>query len=313
MPLNPELAEMLRKRAALNLMPYHAGTPQDARRSYNEAQAAMPPERGAPIHATEDRRVKVAGGEIGVRLFHPGPGDAPGTILYLHGGGWVIGTLDGFAPVCRELAAASGMLVASVDYRLAPEHPFPVPVQDAYEALLWARDNLPGPLIVMGDSAGGNLAAAVALKARDEGGPEIALQVLVYPVTDADFSRNSYVELGNGDYSLTVDDMRWFWNHYVPDADARRDPLAAPLHAADLSGLPPAIVVIAGCDPLSDEGRAYAGRLAADGVPTQVEVFDDMIHGFFTMVDLIGTSNAAVRRIGGDIAARVAALRQAGA
>lgn len=307
MRLHPELAEMMRKRAALNLTPYHAGTPQQARLSYAEAQAALPPNRGAAVHSTEERSIPVAGGRITVRLFHPTAAATAGTILYLHGGGWVIGTLDGFAPVCRELAAASGLTVASVDYRLAPEHPFPGPVEDAYAALKWAHENLPRPIVVMGDSAGANLSAAIALKARMENGPAIALQVLVYPVTDADFSRPSYVELGTGAFQLTTQDMIWFWSHYVPDPEQRRHPLAAPLHAEDLSGLPPAIVVVAGCDPLRDEGLAYAQRLAEAGVPTRVEKFDDMIHGFFTMVDLIGPSNAAVRQVGKDIAGRIAA------
>jgi acetyl esterase len=308
MRLHPELAEMLRKRAALNLTPYHAGTPRQARLSYAAMQALLPANRGAAMHSTEERSIPVKGGNIAVRLFRPTASPAPGKILYLHGGGWVIGTLDGFSPVCRELAAATNMTVASVDYRLAPEHPFPGPVEDAYAALEWANENLSGPLVVMGDSAGANLSAAIALKARAENGPAIALQVLVYPVTDADFSRPSYVELGTGAYQLTVEDMAWFWSHYVPDPAERRHPLAAPLHAQDPSGLPPAIVIVAGCDPLRDEGLAYAKRLTEAGVPTQLEMFDDMIHGFFTMVDLIGPANAAVRRIGKDIAARVAAL-----
>lgn len=306
MCVHPELEAILRARAALELTPYHAGTPEEARRSYFQAQAALPTDRGARVHATEDRRIPVDGGEIAVRIFTPAAGQGPGTILYLHGGGWVIGTLDGFSPVCRELAAASGLTVASVDYRLAPEHPFPVPVEDAYAALQWAVQTLPGPMVVMGDSAGANLATAAAIKARTEGGPAIALQVLIYPVTDADFSRGSYAELGMGEYQLTTADMRWFWDHYVADPAGRRNPLAAPLHAPDLAGLPPAIIAIAGCDPLRDEGLAYAARLAEAGVPTTVERFDDMIHGFFTMVDLVSPANAAVRRIGADIAARVA-------
>lgn len=305
MRVHPELEAILRARAALKLTPYHAGTPEEARGSYLQAQAALPADRGARVHATEDRRIPVSGGEITVRVFTPSASERPGTILYLHGGGWVIGTLDGFSPVCRELAAASGLTVASVDYRLAPEHPFPVPVEDAYAALQWVAKALPGPIVVMGDSAGANLATAAAIKARIEGGPAIALQVLVYPVTDADFSRKSYAELGTGEYQLTMADMRWFWGHYVVDPAGRTNPLAAPLHAPDLAGLPPAIIAIAGCDPLRDEGLAYAARLAEAGVPTTVERFDDMIHGFFTMIDLVSPANAAVRRIGADIAARV--------
>lgn len=303
--VHPELEAILRARAALNLAPYHAGTPDEARRSYVQAQAALPPDRGACVHSVEDVSVPAACGMIGMRIFRPTPEAQKGTIVYLHGGGWVIGTLDGFTPVCRELAAASGLTVASVDYRLAPEHRFPGPVEDAYAALAWAARNLPGPFVVMGDSAGGNLAAAVALKARDEGGPEIALQVLVYPVTDADFSRPSYAELGGGNYQLMTDTMRWFWDHYAPEEAQRRDPLAAPLHAPDLAGLPPAIVVIAGCDPLRDEGLAYAERLREAGVPVAVDMHDDMIHGFFTMVDLISPANAAVRKTGADIASRL--------
>ena len=303
--VHPELEAILRARAALNLKPYHAGTPAEARLAYGQAQAALPANRGAAVHSQIDHRVEVAGGTIGVRVFQPTAGRAAGTVVYMHGGGWVIGTLDGFAPVCREIAAATGMNVCSVDYRLAPEHRFPGPVEDAFAALSWAAQNLPGPLVVMGDSAGGNLAAAVALKARDEGGPDIAMQVLLYPVMDADFSRASYAELGGGDYQLTTQTMRWFWDHYVPDDADRRHPLAAPVHAQDLAGLPPAIVVIAGCDPLRDEGLHYAGRLRAAGVPVAVETYDDMIHGFFTMTDLIAQANAAVRKVGADIVARV--------
>ena len=241
-----------------------------------------------------------------MRLFHPRPEPARGTILYLHGGGWVIGTVDTFEPICRALAAASGLAVASVDYRLAPEHAFPGPVDDAFAALTWLAGRSAGaPTAVMGDSAGATLAAACALKARDQHGPAIALQVLVYPVMDSDFDRASYREFGTGSYALTVADMQWYWNHYVPDPAMRRHPLATPLHAPDLSGLPPAIVVIAGCDPLRDEGMAFAKRLDEAGVPTTIDYFDNMIHGFFTMVDLLEPANAAIKRIGGDIAVRL--------
>ena len=297
---------MLEARAALNLTPYHAMTPQGARQSHVDMQAALPPGRGARVHAVQDHEVAVAGGTITVRTFKPRPDPSPGTILYMHGGGWVIGTIDTFEPVCRELAVASGLDVASVNYRLAPDHPFPGPVEDAYAALKSVALRSGGkPIVVMGDSAGANLAAALALKARDEAGPDIALQVMIYPVTDADFETRSYVELGTGQFGLSAADMRWFWDHYVPDTAMRRNPLAAPLHAPDVSRLPPAIVAVAGCDPLHDEGVAYAERLRQAGVSTALERFDDMMHGFFTMVDVFEPANAAIGRIGAEIGKRV--------
>lgn len=295
--VHPEIAAILARRASLGLPPYSAGTPAEAREAFAASQVALPKDRGAPMHAIADETLAVKGGAITLRRYRPAASAPARRILYLHGGGWVFGTLDAFDPVCRELAAATGAEVVSADYRLAPEHPFPGPVEDAYAALQAVAE--PGvPLAVMGDSAGGNLAAALALKARAEGGPAIALQALIYPITDHDFARASYAAYGDGGYLLSRQDMEWYWAHYAPDAARRADPLASPLRASDLSGLPPAIVIAAGCDPLCDEGVAYARALEAAGVPTDLEIHPDMTHGFFTMVGLLGPADAAVRAVG---------------
>ncbi|MDO9487060.1 MAG: alpha/beta hydrolase, partial [Sphingomonadaceae bacterium] len=213
-------------------------------------------------------------------------------------------TLDAFDPICRETAAAAGAEVVSVDYRLAPETPYPGPLDDAYQALCAVAGD--GPIAVMGDSAGGNLAAACALRARDQAGPRIDLQVLLYPITDHRSDRESYEAFGGGGFLLSRADMDWYWTHYAPDAARRTEPYASPLRAPDLSGLPPAIIVVAGCDPLRDEGLAYAARLRGSGVDVDLRVHPDMIHGFFTMVGLLGTADAAARSVGAAIRERFA-------
>lgn len=256
------------------------------------------------LAVARDIAVDGAAGPIAARLFSTGKTPAP-TIVYFHGGGWVFGTLDAFDPVCRETAASAGAEVVSVDYRLAPETPYPGPLDDAYRALCAVAGD--GPLAVMGDSAGGNLAAACALRARDEGGPRIDLQVLLYPITDHRSDRDSYEAFGGGGYLLSRADMAWYWGHYAPDAAQRADPYASPLRARDLSGLPSAIVVLAGCDPLHDEGLAYAERLRAAKVAVDLRVHPDMIHGFFTMVGLLGTADAAARSVGAAIRERFSA------
>jgi acetyl esterase len=300
--VHPEIAAILARRAALGLAPYSAGTPAEARDAFAASQAALPPDRGARVHGVRDEALAVKGGRITLRRYSPDAGPARARIVYCHGGGWVFGTLEAFDPVCRELAAATGAEVVSVDYRMAPEHPFPGPLEDAFAALgAVAAEDPALPLAVMGDSAGGNLAAAAALKARAEGGPRIDLQVLVYPITDHDFERPSYAAYGDGNYLLSRTDMEWYWGHHAPDPADRKNPLASPLHAPDLAGLPPAIVVVAGCDPLNDEGLAYAQALKAAGVATELEVHPDMTHGFFTLVDLLGPANAAVQATGAKI------------
>ena len=251
------------------------------------------------VARVEDRRVPGPAGDIPVRVYTPeGHGPFPG-LVYLHGGGWVIGDLESHDNVCRTLARDVPCVVVSVDYRLAPEHRFPCAPEDCWAAAKHvaghARDFGIDPvrLAVGGDSAGGNLSAVVTLLARDRGGPRLAFQVLVYPVTDAAMDTPSYRENADG-YLLTRDGMAWFWNHYAPGAAEREDPRASPLLARDLRGLPPALVITAEYDPLRDEGEAYARRLREAGVPVTLTRYDGVIHGFFGMSGAIEQGRAAM-------------------
>jgi acetyl esterase len=215
----------------------------------------------------------------------------------------VIGSLDTHDSLARGLANTGGCVVVSVDYRLAPEHKFPCAAEDAYAATRWAAEHAAevggdgSRLAVAGDSAGGNLAAAVALMARDRGGPALALQILIYPVTDRDFDTPSYLNKGEG-YGLTRSGMQWFWNHYLSGDDDLANPYAAPLRAPDLAGLPPALVITAEYDCLKDEGDAYAERLREAGVPTRHSSYDGMIHGFMTLTTLFPQGVRAIEEAG---------------
>jgi acetyl esterase len=222
--------------------------------------------------------------------------------MYFHGGGWVVGSLDGYETSCRRLAIAADSVVVSVDYRLAPEHPFPAAVHDAWDATTWcvrAAAELgidPGRVIVAGDSAGGSLAAVLAIQSRDEGGPTIALQVLIYPATDLTSESPSYTRNGSG-YMLTAEALRWFIERYVPDPAQRADWRASPLLHPSLAGVAPALVISAEYDPLVDENEAYVKRLKAAGVPTQYVCFPGMIHPFFTLGGVIDEAAQAEKLI----------------
>jgi acetyl esterase len=242
----------------------------------------------------EEHRVEVSDGIVPVRVLVPLE-PARGVIVYYHGGGWVLGSIDEYDTMARKLAERTSCAVVLVEYRLAPEHRYPTAVDDSYATLEWAAKRLSKiagkedvPLIVAGDSAGGNLAAVMALRARDRGGPPIALQVLIYPVTDADFDRPSYVNAEN-QLLLTRDAMIWFWDHYTPEGSRRSEPDAAPLHAADVSGLPAAVVLTAEYDVLRDEGEAYTERLSTAGVPVDFKRHAGQMHGFFTLLMLPGS------------------------
>jgi acetyl esterase len=224
-------------------------------------------------------------GDIPVRLYTPfGIGPFP-LLVYFHGGGFVLGSLDGSDALCRHLCLNSGAMVMSVDYRLAPEHPFPGAPDDCYAATVWAGQHA-GEIgadgkrfAVAGDSAGGNLAAVVSMRVRDEGGPTLCAQLLNCPVTDFDMERPSYVANADG-YFLTRDTMRWFDNHYLKRPEDRKHPHAAPLRAKDFGRLPPAYVLTAQYDPLRDEGEELADKLAAAGVPMVKKRYSNMIHAF---------------------------------
>ncbi|WP_455359171.1 alpha/beta hydrolase [Streptomyces sp. SYSU K21746] len=256
------------------------------------AAAPRPPGEPPRVGSVTDRTVPgpVGAPPVPVRIYRPEPDGPPGprpTVVFCHGGGWVLCDLDTHDATVRGLCRASGATVVSVDYRRAPEARFPAAVEDAYAALCWAAEHLgdlgghPGALVVAGDSAGGNLAAASLLLARKRGGPDAALQVLVYPGLDAGQDTASYTTNGTG-YYLTAAHVRWFWEQYLgPDGDGA-DPLASPLRA-DLAGMPPAYVVTAGCDPLCDEGRAYGEKLRAAGVEVTERHYPGMFHGFFSL------------------------------
>ena len=268
--------------------------------TYRQMMDNPMPAPKADVAHVEDVRIPVGDGMIGARIYHPRPGAVlPGLVFY-HGGGFVIGTLDTHDGLCRALARAADCAVVSVDYRLAPEHPFPTPVEDAYAAKQWVAANAsdlgldPGRIAVGGDSAGGNLAAVVAQLSAARGSAPLVHQLLFYPVTDCSFDTSSYRDNAEG-YFLTAEMMRWFWRQYVGELGRGLDPLASPLRAEISSDLAPATVVTAEYDPLRDEGEAYAARLREAGIPVTLRRFDGVIHGFASMLGVVDQADEAVR------------------
>jgi acetyl esterase len=293
MALDQATIALLEQMAASGGKPLHELTPVEARGVMAMMRGDAPP--GPEMASVRDTRIRASGGFVPVRVLSPAE-QARGVIVYYHGGGWVIGGLPDFDKLGRLLAQRTGCVVILVDYRLAPEYRFPTAVDDAWAALLWADERgaeLAGapagtavPLIVAGDSAGGNLSAIMALRARAAGGPSIALQVLVYPVTDCDLETTSYLDPAN-QLMLSRESMMWFWDHYAPDPEARLHPDASPLRSTNFAGLPPAVILTAEHDPLRDEGELYATRLVKANVPVRHRRFDGQMHGFFTMVDAL--------------------------
>lgn len=263
---------------------------------------------GPQMTAVEDHVLRSTdGGAFTVRTLRPTE-TTEAVVVYFHGGGWVTGHIDEFDTLARKLARRTGFAVALVDYRLAPEYPFPTPLEDAWAAVQWVEQNrevitgsAEARLVVAGDSAGGNLAAVAAQRARDRSGPQIDAQVLVYPVTDADFETDSYLDPENA-LMLTKESMYWFWDHYAPRG-SRENPEVAPLRAADLAGLPPAVVVTAAHDVLRSEGESYAQRLEESGVPVRFRRFEGQMHGFFTMANILPASDEAIEYIATELAA----------
>jgi acetyl esterase len=298
MPLAPEIKALLERMAAAGRPPLHQQSVAQAR-AFHVADAPAQNGPAAPVAAVADRVVPGPAGDLPVRVYTP-EGEAPFPIVvWFHGGGWVVGTLDTYDPLCRALAAAVPAVVVSVDYRLAPEHRHPAAAEDAYAATLWASRHaaelggVQHRLAVAGDSAGGNLAAVVALGARDRGGPAIAFQLLVYPALDAAGDTASWRRYAEGFY-LTAAGMRWYWDHYLGGTDGLA-PDASPLRAAFVGGLPPALVIGAEHDILRDEGEAYAARLAEAGVAATASRSAGMVHGFFRWRGVTGAADAALQ------------------
>jgi acetyl esterase len=310
--LDPQIRLYLEEAEASGRPAMETLSPVEARQVAIEGLGAW---RGEPepLACVDDRMIPGPDGAIPIRIYTPdmapdSAGSRPG-LVYFHGGGWVVCNLETHDVICRALARRSGAVVVAVDYRLAPEYKFPAAVVDAYAATCWVAEHAaelgidPGRLAVGGDSAGGNLAAVVSIQSRDEGYPKIALQVLVYPVTDlSTFDTPSYAEFAVG-YGLTAAQMEWFRGHYLARQEDARSCHASPLLAHDLRGLPPALILTAECDPLRDEGEAYAKRLDDAGVPVRCTRYKSMIHPFFSLLGGVKQAHEAMAEFASAIAA----------
>lgn len=308
MPLAPAARTMIDQLEASGFPPLWE-LPLEQARAGGELFGAMdePPK----VASVEDRVIPGPAGDLPVRVYTPDTAAPRPVVAYFHGGGFVFCSIDTHDGTCRRLANATGAVVVSVEYRLAPECRFPAATDDCYAATVWAHEHAedlgadPSQLVVAGDSAGGNLAAVVAQIARDRGGPQIGFQVLIYPVIDGACDTPSYTENAEG-YFLERQAMQWFWDQYLGPAGNCDDPLASPIRARDLSGLPPAVLITAEYDPLRDEGEAYAAALDAAGVPVTMRRYDGMIHGFVSMPMLFPEADEAVEGIGGALHAAFA-------
>jgi acetyl esterase len=295
MSLHPQIATLLERVARSPLPPYHTVPAHVARRIYRDTRAVLAPK--APEIA--EARLLIFDDAIAVRAYRPVLDEVLPALVFFHGGGWTIGDLDTHDVVCRQLAIGARCAVFSIDYRLAPEHPFPAAIEDCFFATRFIHGNATSlkvdaaRIAVGGDSAGGNLAAVVALMARDAGGPPLAYQLLIYPATDQRCEFPSHERNGEG-YLLTKEAIRFFRGGYLPNPKDRTDWRASPLLAANHANLPPAFVLTAGYDPLVDEGRAYAERLAQAGVEVTYREYSDMVHGFVLFGGVVDAANAAV-------------------
>jgi acetyl esterase len=304
--LDPQVEEYLHDLSERGLPPLYRLSLEEARETYQNL--CVPDGPSEPVGDVTERSVPGRNGDVRVRTYEPA-GDGPHpSVMFFHGGGWILGGLETHDALCRALANASDCVVTAVDYRLAPEHPFPAALEDCYAAARWVDANAEeigadsGALATCGDSAGATLAVGVGLLARDRGGPDIGYQVLAYPPTNYAFDTESYTENAQG-YFLTREDMKRFWRGYLRSEHDGSHPYASPLRAESLRELPPSLVATCGFDPLCDEGRAFADRLEEAGVPTRRRHYDDLIHGFLTMLadPELDRAREAIRDIGDEL------------
>ena len=298
MALHPQVAALLERAAQSPLPPYHEVPAAVARRFYRDVRGPLTPD----LPPVESVQLLLAPGMVPVRAYRPkgaGKDEVLPALVYIHGGGWVIGDLDTHDVVCRTLANGARCAVFSVEYRKAPESPFPAAVDDCFAALSFVAKNAgslkvnAAQIAVGGDSAGGNLATVMALMAREKGGPAISFQVLIYPGADQRMKHASIKKNGEG-YLLTEKNMLYFRGHYLPNEKDWLDWRASPLLAKSLAKLPPAFLLTAGFDPLVDEGKEYAERMQKEGVAVEYKNYPDMVHGFITMGRVLDTANAAL-------------------
>ena len=300
--LYPEVQALLEEIEAKGGPALEEQSPAEARQAAIDALQS-PGGKPEEVGRVEDLSIPIPEGSIRIRVYTPADEGMAPCMVYFHGGGWVVCDLDTHDVVCRALARRAGAVIVAVDYRRSPEYKFPAAVEDSYAAVKWVAANAARlrvdarRLAVGGDSAGGNLSAVMCLKIRDEGGPPLALQVLVYPVTNlASFDTPSYGEFAEG-YYLTRAEMEWFRGHYLARMEDARNPYASPLLAPDLRGLPPALVITAECDPLRDEGEAYARRLAEAGVSVTCCRYAGMIHPFFSLGGAFSQGRRAIEQV----------------
>ncbi len=303
MPLHPQVRAMLDEAAALNEPPpYLMNVPE--MRQWHHNNLIVDASELAPMFRVEDHTIRLPAAQLPARVYWPSDAQGLPILYFVHGGGWVLGDLDSYDYMCRQIAEQAQCITVSVGYRRAPEHKFPGPLWDVYTTAQWVIDNAsrlggdPTRIAIGGDSAGGNLSAATALLARDRGGPQFVCQALLYPVTDFCLpGTESYQAYATG-YGLDRDFMIWFWNRYAPEDVDLNNPYLNPLRAEDLSGLPPAFVMTAQYDPLHDEGQAYAKRLEAAGVEVTYVDYQGMIHGFLDKPQF-DVGKQALKDIGG--------------
>lgn len=304
--LKPEIVDFIAKLTTLSSKALADSTPYDIRTSAMEKWAPVYLGKAEPLKSIEHKYFSGPTADLPIAIYRPeGDGLLPAIVMF-HGGGWVAGNLQLNAVQHQLMATDSGAVVISVNYQKAPEHKFPIPLNDCYATLEWVSAHAkelginPDLIGVAGDSAGGNLAAAVALRARDEKGPKVAFQVLIYPATDHNFDYPSMIE-NSPNYLLSSDAMRWYWDQYVNSPEDYKNPYVIPMVSSNLSGLPPAIIITAEYDPLRDEAEAFAKRLKSAGNSVVLHRYEGVIHGFMLMQGFLKDARDASKKIGEEL------------